>query len=45
MEPEEQDGALWLICPNGCPTEMEIPVRMPPAVELEPIAKVAKSAG
>ena len=34
MNSEEQDGELWLVCPNGCPTEVE--VRKP--VEAESIS-------
>jgi len=25
MEPEDRDGVVWLVCANGCPTEMEAP--------------------
>jgi len=25
MHFEDRDGAGWLVCPNGCPTEMEAP--------------------
>ncbi len=35
MELEDQGGNLWLICPNGCPTEFEAPMAMPPEVETE----------
>ncbi|MDP8980742.1 MAG: hypothetical protein M3O35_09140 [Acidobacteriota bacterium] len=24
MQQEDRDGSTWLICPNGCPTELEI---------------------
>jgi hypothetical protein len=33
MELEDREGTDWLVCPNGCPTEIEAPVRKPPAVE------------
>src|SRR5262245_1671610 len=35
MEIERRDGSDWLMCPNGCPTEIEAPVRKPPLVETE----------
>ena len=25
MELQDQNGNPWMICPNGCPTEFEIP--------------------
>jgi len=25
MDLEEQSGSNWLVCPNGCPTEIEAP--------------------
>jgi hypothetical protein len=28
---EERDAGAWLICPNGCPTEVEVPPRKPAA--------------
>jgi hypothetical protein len=34
MELEDQAGELWLICPNGCPTEFEAPAEIQ-APELE----------
>jgi hypothetical protein len=41
MEFEEQDGRGWLICPNGCPTEMEV-LRKP--VDAEPDAPLLSRA-
>ncbi len=29
MEAEDRSGVAWLVCPNGCPTEFEAPVRKP----------------
>ena len=29
---EDRDGSDWLVCPNGCPTEVEAPVRKPTPV-------------
>jgi hypothetical protein len=25
MQHEDRDGVGWMVCPNGCPTEMEAP--------------------
>jgi hypothetical protein len=25
MQLEDRDGVAWLVCPNGCPTEVEAP--------------------
>jgi hypothetical protein len=36
MELEDQGGTLWLICPNGCPTEFEVPLAMLPPVAMPP---------
>jgi hypothetical protein len=33
MQPEEREGADWLVCPNGCPTEFEAPIPKPVATE------------
>lgn len=33
MQLEDREGIGWLFCPNGCPTEMEAPVRKPSAIE------------
>ncbi len=35
MEPEDRAGTGWLVCPNGCPTEFEAPIRKPVASEAE----------
>jgi hypothetical protein len=43
MEVESRDEADWLFCPNGCPTEVEAPVRKPPAVEAEPRPSVLRA--
>jgi hypothetical protein len=45
MRNEERDGSAWLVCPNGCPTELEIP-RKPVAAELESeVDSFAQAAG
>ncbi|HLH41039.1 MAG TPA: hypothetical protein VKX39_17950 [Bryobacteraceae bacterium] len=46
MEIEDRDGALWLVCPNGCATEVEAPVKKPAAAEAEsPILTRAAARG
>ena len=46
MQLEERDGAAWLFCPNGCPTEFEAPIRKPAAIEVETeVALQARAAG
>lgn len=47
MQLEERDGADWLFCPNGCPTEFEAPARKPAEIEVgtrEPVLQ-ARAAG
>jgi hypothetical protein len=49
MELEDREGHAWLVCPNGCATECEIPPRKPAVTETdfevsEPRAR-ASSAG
>lgn len=29
MEVEQRDEIDWLVCPNGCPTEIEVPAPKP----------------
>lgn len=36
MQIEDRDGVLWLVCPNGCATEVEAPVKKQAAAEAEP---------
>ena len=43
MQLQDRKGIVWLFCPNGCPTEMEAPVRKPSSIE-ESEAK-ARAAG
>ena len=47
MELEDQSGSLWLICPNGCPTEFEAPLAKPAGTEteVEVVELRAKAAG
>lgn len=42
MELEDRDGIDWLVCPNGCPTEVTAPVRKPPVLSEggSPLARV-----
>lgn len=35
MEVERREETEWLVCPNGCPTEIEAPVRKPQGLETE----------
>lgn len=47
MQLEEHEDAVWLFCPNGCPTEFEAPVRKPVDIETgmeEPVLQ-ARAAG
>ena len=46
MELEDQAGELWLICPNGCPTEFEAPaeIQAPEQIEVEVLQVRARAA-
>ncbi|HTS74997.1 MAG TPA: hypothetical protein VMG40_02270 [Bryobacteraceae bacterium] len=33
MRLEDRGGMGWLVCPNGCPTEIEAPAPKPAAAE------------
>ena len=44
MQLEEHDGESWMVCPNGCPTELLIPVAERPASEA-PVVLEARAAG
>jgi len=33
MQVKDRHGSPWLVCRNGCPTEVEAPVRKPAASE------------
>lgn len=37
METEERNGIAWLVCPNGCATEVEAPVKKGVSAEDEPV--------
>jgi hypothetical protein len=47
MQLEERDGENWMVCPNGCPTEVQIPTPEPPVSEIETAVSVpqARAAG
>ena len=47
MELEDRDLESWLVCPNGCPTELQIPTPNPPMSEAETAVSVpqARAAG
>jgi len=40
MQPEDRAGSTWMICPNGCPTELEVALAKPPSAEIHPVAPV-----
>lgn len=44
MEIEDRDGVAWLVCANGCATEIEASVGKPVQSETEPLLK-ARAAG
>jgi hypothetical protein len=35
MQLEDRDGESWMVCPNGCPTELQIPVPEPAVPETQ----------
>jgi len=42
MQIEDRGGVAWLVCPNGCATEVEAPVKKPAATEADtPRARAA----
>lgn len=46
MQPEDRNGIVWLVCPNGCPTEFEDTQRKPATAEVEmPAAVMSARAG
>jgi hypothetical protein len=47
MQLEDRDGESWMVCPNGCPTELQILTPKPPASETETAVSVlqARAAG
>lgn len=42
MSLERRERSMWLVCPNGCPTETEVAPRKPPTVEV-PLARAHKA--
>jgi hypothetical protein len=44
---EERDaGGTWLACPNGCPTEVQVPPRQPVAsASHDDVSALRKTAG
>ena len=38
MQTEDREGRTWLVCPNGCATEVELETapRKPPEVAVDP---------
>ena len=46
MQLEERDQESWMVCPNGCPTELQIPTPKPVVSEIETVAVLqARAAG
>lgn len=45
MELEERTGIAWLVCPNGCPTEIEAPEPKPAAADATLSAIRQRAAG
>ena len=48
MQLEDRDGESWMVCPNGCSTELQIPVAIKPVVPESPTgvsALQARAAG
>jgi hypothetical protein len=47
MQLEDRDGESWMVCPNGCPTELQVPTPKPPVSETETAVSVlqARAAG
>jgi hypothetical protein len=41
MQLDESDGESWMVCPNGCPTEFQVPAPISEA----PAALEARAAG
>jgi hypothetical protein len=41
MQLEERDETAWMICPNGCPTEIEVAIRKPADSEDAPFRSSA----
>ena len=44
MQLENRDAVAWLVCPNGCPTEIEAPVKKAVAAETEADVQVRAAA-
>ena len=47
MQLEDRDGESWMVCPNGCPTELQVLTPKPPVSETETAMSVlqARAAG
>ena len=47
MQLEDREGESWMVCPNGCPTELQIPAPESLVAETEAVVSVlqARAAG
>lgn len=45
MQIKDRNGSAWLVCRNGCPTEVEAPVRKPAASESSDSETLIRAAG
>jgi hypothetical protein len=46
MQTEDRDDRTWLVCPNGCATEVELPRKpVDAAVEAGPAVLSARASG
>jgi hypothetical protein len=44
MQLEDCDGESWMVCPNGCPTELPVPAPELPVSEA-PVVQRTRAAG
>lgn len=45
MQIKDRNGSAWLVCRNGCPTELEAPARKPGASESGEADTLTRAAG
>ena len=45
MRTKNLKGGVWLVCPNGCPTDLEIAPRKPAATESGDADTLSRAAG
>jgi hypothetical protein len=44
MRAKNLNGSMWLVCPNGCPTELEMAPRKPAATESGDVDTLSRTA-